>query len=201
LPGVVLVTFAALGVLVFRPAVTPTTEGQVAVSPPASESTAPALPAPSGTATRNFRRPLEPVLVMHCGKPNPPQPELSQPGYGCHLVQGTAYNEWPATAPRTYCWYDGAKLQFQIKVPAGTALTLRFFFLDADASGRQQRLVVQGRTVDVIANFAGGKELDVPIGAHEAPAGKIDVILEKLAGPNAVVSQVEVLVPAGGAKR
>ena len=42
-----------------------------------------------------------------------------------------------------------------------------------------------------------GKSLEVPVPGREIPAGRIDVVIEKLAGPNAVIWEIEVLGPGG----
>jgi serine/threonine protein kinase len=174
--------------------------------PPApKQATSPAsTPAPPPTTERTEPRvTLEPVLIVHCGRGNGQrQDELVRAGYGYHLIQGTTFDAWPAGSTRTYCWYDPARLHFQVRVPTGAGVTLRLLFVDADSNMRRQKLSVQGRPIEEIADFNGaGRQVDVPVAGHEIPAGKIDVVLEKLAGANAVISQLEVLVPQSGSKR
>ncbi|OAI54336.1 hypothetical protein AYO44_03445 [Planctomycetaceae bacterium SCGC AG-212-F19] len=191
LPGMLVAGLAASVLFLLWPVASSPTTASALVG-----STAPTTP--SATEPGEPRRILDSILVVHCGQTNQPPPRPSRPGFSCQLIQGHPWDEWTAPAPRTHCWFDIDKLRFQVKVPAGTPVTLRMLFVDGDAHNRRQQLIVQGRTIDEIAEFAEGKELDVPVGGHETATGKIDVVLEKLAGPNAVISQIEVLVPPAG---
>ncbi len=144
-------------------------------------------------------QPAGPVcfLHLHCGRGKGTQEaETAQAGYSWDLLQGAPFDTWPASASRTYCWYDQQTLRFVLKVPVGRAMTLRMLMVDGDSGKRREKLTVQQRVIDVITDFDGpGKWIEVPVAAHEIPNGKIDVTIERLDGHNAVISEIEVLAP------
>ena len=121
--------------------------------------------------------------------------ELQQRGYGYQLLQGKSYTGWPPTASKTHCWYDDRELHITLQLPPGKPAALRLHCVDGDGRGRQQRLIVQAKTIGEIEQFAGGKDIEVFLSPDETASGRIAIAIQRLAGPNAVVSTIELLTP------
>ena len=108
----------------------------------------------------------------------------------------------PAAVYQSYASssYDG-HLTYALPVPDGT-YTLRLHFVDGDAKGRKQRVVVAGKPRGDVEGFAGaGKPLEVPLAEAASAAGRVEVAIEALTPAGAVVSAVEIVPAAVAAKR
>jgi hypothetical protein len=139
------------------------------------------------------------ALADQCGKGGGTrQDEAIWRGFGYKATRATVWDGWPASAPRTHCWVDQEKLEFQVKVPPGTPGLLRLYFLDADNTGRKQRLFVQGKDQGEFAKFAGaGQWAKVKLTPADTKSGTVDVVIQNLNPATfAVVSTIE-FVPDG----
>jgi hypothetical protein len=159
-----------------------------------NKGTTPTRPAqPTATQAR------KPVLALQllCGKGRRAQDQeaVKLPGYGYRLIQGNYFDSFPASAPRTYCWF-AKELRFEVTVPTGTAGTLRLHFVDGRNQGLRQRLLVESVVIGDYEDFGGpGKYVEVPIAAADTADGKFEVVIQRLPGgtnsPGALVSLVE----------
>ena len=140
---------------------------------------------------------VPPVLVVECGKGKGASEVVqAAKGYGVKLLQGTAFDGWPATALRPHGWTDAKEVRFEVTLPPGTAGTLRLHFIDGDRKGRKQRLLVQGKPAGDFEAFDGvGRRAEVKLTAADTKAGKVEVTIQSLNPPaGAAVSGIE-LVP------
>src|SRR5581483_2681545 len=84
-----------------------------------------------------------PALVINCGKGmGKDQDTKALKGYAYKLVQGTAFDGWPASSGKTHAWTDPKLVRFEIAVPAEKLGTLRLHFVDGDNSKRLQKVTV-----------------------------------------------------------
>ncbi|MFQ6097435.1 MAG: DUF2961 domain-containing protein [Armatimonadota bacterium] len=160
------------------------------------------LPAPSVEAhQRRMRKVAEMnergiLLDLYCGRDDIGY--LGE-GFDWRLLEGYAFFDrtrrlWHGQV--NYCWASWTDLVAEIVCPRGTEATLRLFIIDPDvfAGGRRERIICEGRTVGVFADFAGGRWVEAKISAEDTEDRKIQLRIENAReGSNVVVSRVQLL--------
>ena len=145
------------------------------------------------------QRPPQPgmaQLILECGRgKGAREVERAQPGFSYRRIQADHFDGWPPTGLKTYCWFHGQRMQFEISVPPGTGGFLRLFCYDADSAQRKQRVrVAQANFSEEIEKFNGaGKTIELHLTPQQLKDGKIDVTIDNLGPVNAVISTVEFL--------
>jgi Spherulation-specific family 4 len=122
------------------------------------------------------------------------------PGASVSLLQGSRY-QWAAnttdaralqspdgTTRSASTYYDWNQLQLKMSFPAAYSGNLHLYALDWDSLGRRERITVNGQTAELASDFSKGAWVSFPISV--AAGGTVTITVDRLAGPNAVLSGI-----------
>jgi hypothetical protein len=128
---------------------------------------------------------------MLCGRPER-EVIYAQPGFAAKAVSGYAWDGWGM--PVYHCRADNKELQIELSVPKGAKGTVRLYVIDPDnfEGGRQEDVIVGGRSLGTVAKFQEGRWLERVVNSEESAEGQIAIQARNLRqGSNAVISIIE----------
>jgi hypothetical protein len=134
-------------------------------------------------------------LLMLCGRP---EKEIiyAEPGFAAKAQSGYAWDGWGL--PVYHCRADNKELRIELSVPKAAQGTIRLYVIDPDnfEGGRQEEVIVAGRSLGAVKKFQEGRWLEQSIGPAESAEGKILIQARNLRqGSNAVISIIEWVAP------
>jgi hypothetical protein len=130
-------------------------------------------------------------LAMRCGRPGQ-EVIFAAPGYSARSCQGEAWSGWNGEV--YYARSDPREAWVQLTVPKAVKGTVRVYVIDPDnfGGGRQEKIVIAGRTFGPFDNFQTGRWIECRVNANENTNSKIDIrAINARTGANAVFSLIE----------
>ena len=122
------------------------------------------------------------------------------PGATLGVVQGSRY-QWAANTTDTRAledpgghirnaatYYDPNEIKLSLSFPAAYTGTLRLYAVDWDSQGRREVITVNGQSAVLSSGFSQGAWVAFPINVEAG--GTVTIAVNRLAGPNAVLSGV-----------
>jgi Glycoside-hydrolase family GH114 len=85
-------------------------------------------------------------------------------------------------------YYDPSQIDLQLHFPSAFSGNLHLYAVDWDSLGRREKITVEGQTTELSSDFTNGAWVSFPVSV--AAGGTVTITVDRLAGPNAVLSGI-----------